>query len=183
MRVFTLFALMAALIAQSAPAAEPVPIDNRGLAEIATILKPDEYVWNYGLMAGQGVLRLVIDVQQQKIFAYRGAALVGAASVSTGAAGHDTPRGRFPILQKAKHHRSNIYSNAPMPFMQRLTWRGIALHAGHNPGHPASHGCIRLPLGFARDLFAITKMGTMVEVVDGHAVPMQAEPKLPYVWF
>src|SRR3546814_10651322 len=75
--------------------------------------------------------------------------LVGMASVSTGMKGHRTPTGEFPVLQKRQWHRSNLYSNAPMPFMQRLTWDGIALHAGHNPGYPASHGCIRLQIGSA----------------------------------
>src|SRR3546814_9593425 len=76
---------------------------------------------------------------------YDGDRLVGMASVSTGMKGHRTPTGEFPVLQKRQWHRSNLYSNAPMPFMQRLTWDGIALHAGHNPGYPARHGCIRLP--------------------------------------
>ncbi len=112
----------------------------------------------------EGPLYLIISIERQAIHVYDGDRLVGLASVSTGASGHRTPTGEFPILQKREWHRSNLYSNAPMPFMQRLTWDGIALHAGHNPGYPASHGCIRLPTGFARKLFAMTQIGTLVRV-------------------
>ena len=95
---------------------------------------------------------------------FDGGALLAVAPVSTGRRGHETPVGRFRILQKAVHHRSNIYSNAPMPFMQRLTASGVALHAGHLPGYPASHGCIRLPWGFAKRLYGLTDGGTRVTV-------------------
>src|SRR3546814_17551293 len=88
------------------------------------------------------------------------------ASVSTGMKGHRTTTGEFPVLQKRQWHRSNLYSNAPMPFMQRLTWDGIALHAGKNPGYPASHGCIRLPREFAEHLFGVTDHGQVVVVAD-----------------
>ena len=111
-----------------------------------------------------GPLYLIISLQRQMVHVYSGDRLVGMASVSTGTAGHRTPTGEFSILQKREWHRSNLYSNAPMPFMQRLTWDGVALHAGHNPGHPASHGCIRLPAGFARTLFGMTQLGTLVRV-------------------
>lgn len=107
---------------------------------------------------------IVVSLSQQRLFVYRGGVLVGVTTISSGRRGHSTPRGEFTILQKARFHRSNIYSNAPMPFMQRLTWGGIALHAGHNPGYPASHGCIRLPFSFARDLYAITRIGGLVMV-------------------
>ena len=95
---------------------------------------------------------------------FEGATLLATSPVSTGKKGHETPLGRFHILQKAVHHRSNRYSNAPMPFMQRLTQSGIALHAGHLPGYPASHGCIRLPWGFAKRLYGLTDGGTRVTV-------------------
>ena len=102
---------------------------------------------------------------------YSGDRLVGMASVSTGMAGHSTPTGDYPILQKNQWHRSNLYSNAPMPFMQRLTWDGIALHAGHNPGYPASHGCIRLPYAFAQKLFGMTSLGGLVTVTRDRLHP------------
>ncbi|RYM09102.1 L,D-transpeptidase [Sphingobium cupriresistens] len=102
---------------------------------------------------------------------------IDGRDLSTGMKGHRTPTGDFPILQKRQWHRSNLYSNAPMPYMQRLTWDGIALHAGHNPGYPASHGCIRLPYAFARDLFALTKMGTLVEVTQARlTAALQYDP-------
>lgn len=96
----------------------------------------------------------------------RGDTMVAAASVSTGKDGKDTPVGIFPILQKREMHHSNLYDSAPMPFMQRLTWDGVALHAGKNPGFPDSHGCIRLPAAFAKKLFSITSVGTNVVVTD-----------------
>ena len=127
------------------------------------VLQPGGYRW---LEEGpfDGPLYLIISLQRQMVHVYNGDRLVGVASVSTGTAGHRTPTGEFPILQKREWHRSNLYSNAPMPFMQRLTWDGVALHAGHNPGYPASHGCIRLPTAFARTLFGMTLLGTLVRV-------------------
>jgi hypothetical protein len=128
-------------------------------------LRPGGFVWQAEKAAGQ--LRIVIDRSQQRAFVYRGEQLIGVSTVSTGKKGHTTPLGTFAILQKAARHRSNKYSNAPMPFMQRLTWDGIALHAGSLPGYPASHGCIRLPWTFAKKLFAETSLGVIVDVVDG----------------
>ena len=112
---------------------------------------------------------VVVDLASQRLVAYRGGEPVAASPVSTGKPGHGTPRGVFTILQKRSFHRSNLYSNAPMPFMQRLTWQGVALHAGDLPGYPASHGCIRLPHDFARKLFAQTRTGMTVMVVGAPA--------------
>jgi len=112
----------------------------------------------------QGALRIVVSLPQQKLFVFRQGALLASAPVSTGRPGHPTPVGTFRILQKQVHHRSNIYSNAPMPFMQRLTTYGIALHAGQLPGYPASHGCIRLPWAFARKLYGMTDGATLVTI-------------------
>ena len=92
--------------------------------------------------------------------------LVATSLVSTGKRGHVTPTGTFHITQKQVFHRSNRYSNAPMPYMERLTSSGIALHAGHLPGYPASHGCIRLPLAFAKRLYRMTSFGTVVAVTQ-----------------
>jgi Uncharacterized protein conserved in bacteria len=119
-----------------------------------------------------GPLYMVISIEKQMVHVYDGDRLVALASVSTGMKGHRTPTGEFPILQKREWHRSNLYSNAPMPFMQRLTWDGIALHAGQNPGYPASHGCIRLPYAFARKLFGMTKIGTLVSVTSDKLMPV-----------
>jgi lipoprotein-anchoring transpeptidase ErfK/SrfK len=114
-----------------------------------------------------GALKIVVSLPQQKAFVYKAGALVAVSSVSTGRRGHETPTGTFPIMEKQVHHRSNRYSNAPMPYMQRLTAYGIALHAGHLPGYPASHGCIRLPWGFAKKLYGMTGYGTTVTVTRG----------------
>jgi hypothetical protein len=116
---------------------------------------------------GEGPVRIVVSLSEQKAFVYKAGALVAASRVSTGRRGHETPTGTFPILEKQVHHRSNRYSNAPMPFMQRLTAYGIALHAGHVPGYPASHGCIRLPWGFAKRLYGMTGSGTTVTITRG----------------
>jgi lipoprotein-anchoring transpeptidase ErfK/SrfK len=112
----------------------------------------------------EGVL-IVVSLKSQQMFVFREGEAWASSKVSTGKKGHATPTGEFPILQKRVHHRSNLYSNAPMPYMQRLTWDGVALHAGHVPGYPASHGCIRLPTAFAQSLYQITDFTKTVVVV------------------
>jgi lipoprotein-anchoring transpeptidase ErfK/SrfK len=134
------------------PAPAPVPVPSPAPAP-AVAAPPAE-----------GALRIVVSLPQQKAFVFREGALVASAPVSTGRPGHPTPLGTFRILQKQVHHRSNIYSNAPMPYMQRLTTYGIALHAGQLPGYPASHGCIRLPWAFAKKLYAMTDGSTLVTI-------------------
>lgn len=123
-------------------------------------LKAGQYRWRD--VAGDGEPRLVISLGDQLAFLYRGSALVAVSTISSGKPGKDTPTGVFPILEKKRMHRSNKYENAPMPFMQRIDQFGIALHAGQLPGHPASHGCVRLPGEFAAKLFRITDVGTPV---------------------
>lgn len=159
MRVMPFLLALAAIASLSPPfgaAAEAAVPDGE-------LVQPGGYRW---LEEGpfDGPLYLIISLQRQMVHVYSGDRLVGLASVSTGTSGHRTPTGEFTILQKREWHRSNLYSNAPMPFMQRLTWDGVALHAGHNPGYPASHGCIRLPAAFARSLFGMTQLGTLVRV-------------------
>ncbi|MFS2110020.1 L,D-transpeptidase family protein [Sphingomonas sp. Sphisp140] len=123
---------------------------------------------------------IVVSIPDQRAYVYRGGHLVGASTVSTGSDGHETPVGAFTILQKKVFHRSNLYSNAPMPFMQRLTWDGIALHAGRLPGYPASHGCIRFPAAFAKQLYALTELGGDVMVTDEPVLdPVRAVPPTP----
>jgi hypothetical protein len=124
---------------------------------------PGGFVWD-DAAPNSGPLSIVISIADQRAYVYRSAQLIAVASVSTGRPGHNTPTGSFAVLEKAVFHRSNKYSNAPMPYMQRLTWTGIAIHAGMNPGYPASHGCIRLPLAFAKRLFAATQVGGHVTV-------------------
>lgn len=142
----------------------PALAQNAPMHEVAASLRPGQYRWMPD--ANRAASEVVVSLALQRAYVYRGDALVGVASVSTGRRGKATPVGDYTILQKARWHRSNLYSNAPMPFMQRLTWDGIALHAGHNPGYAASHGCIRLPPEFARVLFDVIPMGARVTVAD-----------------
>jgi hypothetical protein len=110
-----------------------------------------------------------VSIGSQKVTVYDNGTPVVTSSVSTGVPGHPTPTGIFSVIQKQRWHHSNLYSNAPMPYMQRITWSGVALHAGVVPGHPASHGCIRLPAGFAMRLWGMTKIGARVIVTRGEA--------------
>ena len=104
---------------------------------------------------------------------------VAVSPISTGMPGHPTPMGIFSVIQKQRWHHSNLYSNAPMPYMQRITWSGVALHAGVVPGHPASHGCIRLPDRFALRLWGMTKVGARVIITRGTASPYEiTHPRL-----
>lgn len=111
-----------------------------------------------------GGVRVVVSLPQQRLYVFRDDELIATSPVSTGKPGHATPVGSFRILQKQVHHHPNRYSNAPMPYMERLTETGIALHAGHLPGYPASHGCIRLPWGFAKRLYGLTSFATTVTI-------------------
>ncbi|MEJ8473437.1 L,D-transpeptidase [Roseibium algae] len=116
-------------------------------------------------------MQMLISLEDQKIDVYRGTELLSSSPISSGRPGNSTPTGVFSILEKRRKHFSNIYNNAPMPFMQRLTWSGIALHQGKLPGYPASHGCIRMPHTFAKDLFGMTDRGMHVVVTNAKAVP------------
>jgi hypothetical protein len=113
---------------------------------------------------------IVISKASQRMRVFKDGKPWLSSPVSTGRRGHRTPAGVFPILEKQKFHRSNIYSNAPMPFMQRLTRGGIAIHAGYLPGHPASHGCIRVPYGVARSLFGLTRTGDTTVLIMNEAM-------------
>ena len=110
----------------------------------------------------KGPLQIVISIDQQKLHLYSNGTEVADALVATGVPGHPTPVGVFSIIQKDRLHHSNIYSGAPMPFMQRITWSGVALHEGGNLGHPASHGCVRMPHDFATRLWVLTRLGARV---------------------
>jgi hypothetical protein len=127
-----------------------------------------------------GPLLAVVSVARQRVAVYAQTGLIAQSAVSTGMPGYHTPTGVFSILQKRRYHESNIYSGAPMPFMQRLTWSGVALHAGVLPGYPASHGCIRLPHQFAVELWGMTRVGTRVVVApDDPAVLPIEDARLP----
>ncbi len=133
-------------------------------------LKPGQFLW-YPEIAPEGPIVLVVSLDEQRAYVYRNGLAIGVSTISSGKTGKETPTGVFTILQKNKDHRSNLYNNAPMPYMQRLTWDGIALHGGALPGYPASHGCVRLPLAFAEKLFAETRNGDTVVVADAKASP------------
>ena len=126
-------------------------------------LKPGQFLWR-DVADSAAPERLVISLTDQLAFFYRGQALVAVATISTGRDGRQTPTGIFNVLEKRPFYRSKKYDNAPMPFMQRIDQYGIALHGGYNPGYPASHGCIRLPDGFAKKLYSVTDLGTPVYI-------------------
>ncbi len=129
---------------------------------------------------GARPLFAVISVADQRISIYNDHGLVDRSAISTGMLGHPTPKGVFTIIGRERYHRSNIYSAAPMPFMQRITWSGIAMHLGVVPGHPASHGCIRLPAGFAAKLWGLTKIGERVVISPQEVTPIEfTHPLLP----
>ena len=155
--------------AQDVPGA-PVPaIAGTGeqQSEASDALRPGEFEW---LPAAQRPtatpLMIIVNLREQRAYVYRDGERIAITTVSTGRPGRETPTGTFEILQKEKVHRSSLYDDAPMPFMQRLTWDGEALHAGRIPGHPASHGCVRLPAKFAEQLYELTERGETVVVSE-----------------
>ena len=125
-------------------------------------LEPGQFRWDED--AGEGEARVIISLSNQMAYLYRGDRLAAVTSISSGTPKNPTPTGIFGVLDKKTFHRSIKYDNAPMPHMQRIDKFGVALHAGMNPGHPASHGCIRLPAKFAAKLFTVTKLGTPVMI-------------------
>ena len=143
-------------------------------------LKTGEYVWEPE-RAPEGPLLIVASTTEQVAYVYRNGIRIARSSVSTGRPGHPTPTGVFTILEKEVHHTSSIYKGAEMPYMERVTWGGIALHAGDLPGYPDSHGCIRLPLEFSKLLFGVTMKGATVIIADEHSAP--AETVHPGLFF
>lgn len=154
--------LLGALGAAAAPASE---IQSANLEQQARALPPGHYFWASNAPQS-GPLLLTIDLTAQRVRVYRDETLIAASTTSTGSEGRETPTGVFTILEKQVMHRSSTYDNAPMPYMQRLTEKGVAIHSGNLPGYAASHGCIRLPDAFAKRLFAITEIGTPVMIID-----------------
>ena len=139
-----------------------------------------EYVWEPE-RAPEGPLLIVASITEQVAYVYRNGIRIARSSCSTGRPGHPTPTGVFTILEKEVHHESTIYNGAEMPYMERVTWGGIALHAGDLPGYPDSHGCIRLPLEFCKLLFGVTMKGATVIIADQHSAP--AETVHPGLFF
>lgn len=157
------------------PKPEPKKVVKKGPVDS---LKPGQFVWEKRA-AYVNPLRMVVVLDIQRMYVFDGDELVGFTTVSSGKKGKETPSGIFKILQKKVYHESNIYANAPMPFMQRLTWDGIALHAGHNPGYPASHGCIRLPKSFAQSLYDATVMDAEVVILESLSKPLPKPKPVP----
>jgi hypothetical protein len=168
--------ILAIALAAAMPAdAQRVMIGSGSVTRAVAKLNPGEYVWAPQL-APSGPVLVIVNLSTQKAVVFRNGIPIGASTVSTGRPGYDTPTGVFTILQKHVEHYSSTYDNAAMPYMQRLTWRGIALHAGKLPGYPASHGCVRLPPAFARLLFGLTKVGMTVVITNRAATPRIAPP-------
>ena len=167
MRSWLVFAL---LFAAAPVAAQRVQIESGSVVRTVTTLKPGQFVWAPEI-APEGPMLLIVNLSTQRALLFRNGVPIGATTVSTGKPGHDTPTGIFTVLQKQVEHYSSKYDNAPMPYMQRLTWGGVALHAGNLPGFPASHGCIRLPAAFAKLLYGATRLGMTVVITDERATP------------
>lgn len=154
--------------AQGATASSPVD-----LARQADNLKPGQWVWAPQI-APDGPVLVYVDLSTQTADVYRNGVQIAATTVSTGKPGHETPTGVFHILQKDPTHHSSKYNNAPMPFQERLTMDGVALHAGGLPGYPESHGCVHLPLEFSKLLFGITHMGGTVIIAGAAGRPLMS---------
>jgi hypothetical protein len=133
-------------------------------------LKPGQFVWDPAASAA-GPIVVVVSLTDQRADVYRNGIRIGVTTVSTGRKGHETPTGVFTILQKDKDHHSSIYNDAAMPYQERLTWGGVAIHAGGLPGYPESHGCIHMPSQFAKDLFEVSPMGMTVVVASQSTAP------------
>jgi hypothetical protein len=133
-------------------------------------LKPGEYIWQPE-RSPSGSVVMIVSLPEQLVHVYRNGVEIGVSTCSTGRPGHRTPTGIFTILEKERQHVSSIYKGAQMPNMERLTWTGIALHAGNLPGYPASHGCIRLPLKFSALLYEVTHLGVTVIIADERTQP------------
>ena len=167
-----------ACVAASA-AAQPVKHQKLSVSERAARLSPGQFVWE-PKATSTGPLFMVIDLTKQRALLYRDGVLIAASTISTGNKGRETPTGVFTILQKEVFHRSGTYDDAPMPYMQRLTSKGVAMHAGNLPGYPASHGCIRLPKPFAKLLYGVTELGTPVMITDEAEIAEQAQKTAEY---
>ena len=166
------FAALAAMSAPSAVLAQGATVTSPvELANHAANLKPGQWVWAPEI-APSGPVLVYVDLSTQTADVYRNGVQIAATTVSSGKPGHETPTGVFTILQKDPTHHSSKYNNAPMPFQERLTADGIALHAGGLPGYPESHGCVHLPLEFSRLLFGITHLGGTVIIAGAPGRPL-----------
>ena len=169
--------LVASILVAVVPA---VPLAGQGapksaqlkLAKQAEALKPGEWVWEPAI-APRGPILVYVDLTRQLATVYRNGVRIGVSTISSGREGYETPTGVFTILEKNKEHISHKYNDAPMPYQERLTWGGVALHAGGLPGYPESHGCVHLPLAFSKILFDAMPMGGTVVIAGGHEDPVK----------
>ena len=159
--------LDAPLAAQGAPKSAQLE-----LAKQADTLKPGQWVWKPDI-APKGPILVYVDLTRQLATVYRNGVRIGVSTISSGRPGYETPTGVFTILEKNKEHISRKYNDAPMPYQERLTWGGVALHAGGLPGYPESHGCVHLPLAFSKILFDAMPMGGTVVIAGGHEDPVK----------
>jgi hypothetical protein len=164
---------IASLLAASVTDAAPGHTKGRAVKPFTSELKPGDYVW-HPEVSPAGPVVVFVSLPDQVVYVYRNGVRIGRSTVSTGKPGKATPTGVFTVLQKKVDHESSIYKGAKMPHMQRLTWTGIALHAGHLPGYPASAGCVRLPVDFAAKLCTVTTLGTTVIIADNRSAPSQS---------
>ena len=163
-----IIAVLVCVLAATLPGAEHTK--GREVEPFARGLKPGDYVWRPEVSPA-GPVVVLVSIPDQILFVYRNGVRIGRSTVSTGKAGKRTPTGVFTVLQKKVDHESSIYKGAKMPHMQRLTWSGIAMHAGNLPGYPASAGCVRLPVDFAAKLYTVTTMGSTVIIADNNSGP------------
>ena len=168
----TFFIIVLIVVLTSTATATPFWGDktSRSVDTVPVMLNPGEFIWK-GDAVPAGPIVVVVSLVEQKAYVYRNGIRIGVSTASTGKPGHSTPTGVFMVLQKDKDHNSKTYNNAAMPYTERLTWDGVALHAGGLPGYPSSHGCIHLPSEFARRLFEISPMGMTVVIADAQTEP------------
>lgn len=166
-------ALTALVIVLTAAAVKPAPAQQVSADTAPADLQPGEFVW-LPEASPSGPVVILVSITEQRLYAYRNGILIAYSTVSTGKSGHETPTGVFHVLEKDADHVSNLFPGAKMPNMERLTWTGIALHAGNLPGYPASHGCVRLPLEMSRLLFDLDAKGTTVVIAGEHGGPREA---------
>ncbi|TMA92307.1 MAG: L,D-transpeptidase [Deltaproteobacteria bacterium] len=143
---------------------------GRELAPFPKEFKAGDYIWHPEISPA-GPVVILVSLPDQVLYVFRNGVRIGRSTVSSGTKGHRTPTGVFTVMQKKVDHESTIYKGAKMPHMQRLTWGGIAMHAGQLPGYPASHGCVRLPVDFAEKLYSVTEIGTTVIIADNESGP------------
>lgn len=172
MKQFDRRGVLIAIAGAGATILAPFPLRADPTIKRAADLKPGQFTW-HPERSPEGPVAIIVSIPDQRVSVYRNGIRIGVSTCSTGAPGHSTPTGVFTILEKDKNHHSSTYNNAPMPNMNRLTWSGIAIHAGNLPGYPASHGCIRLPLKFSEYLFSITHVGTPVILAGSHDDPKE----------